>query len=258
MQKNGGNVASYFLTPQGLVIDAVVGPVKADKLLAEARWAVDTYQRARNASPKNVFGQASLVSMAHRALSGNRVHKLLADNSLVPLPMIQQRVFEKLAGQKVSQDRSQVQVAAAVFEKAQQKGMPVLLVFTKAQAKPGQWDAATTAVVGALGMKPLAQPARNCALIVLPIDELPALTNLVKLPDYNMAERTTPTMVLARSDGTQVTAISPSADPRQVAGQLWDAVNQERTDKAEKLMAEGKERQATGLLKLVKLAQSRK
>lgn len=252
MQKNGGNVASYFLTPQGQVIDAVVGPVKADKLLEEAHWAVDHYQQARAASPKNIYGQAAIIALAHQALSGDRVHKLLAENSLVPLPMIQERVFEKLAGQKVSQDRSQVGLAAAVFEKAQQKKMPVLLVFTKAQAKPGQWDAATARLLGGLGMKPLAQPARNCALVVLPIDELPALTNLVKLPDYNMAERTTPTMVLAKSDGTQLAAISPSADPRQVARQLWDAVNQSRLDRAEALLASGKQREATGLLKLVK------
>ena len=46
LRKNGGNVASYFCTPDGRVIDAVAGPVGADKLLAEAKWAVDAYENA--------------------------------------------------------------------------------------------------------------------------------------------------------------------------------------------------------------------
>jgi hypothetical protein len=45
VQKNGGNVVSYFLTPEGLVIDAVVGPVTADKLLSEAQWSQRLYKQ---------------------------------------------------------------------------------------------------------------------------------------------------------------------------------------------------------------------
>ena len=252
MQKNGGNVVSYFLTPEGLVINAVVGPVKADKLLAEARWSVDTYEAACGLGRRNIAAQAGFLARAHLALSGDRVHKLLADNSLAPLPMIQQQVFEKLAGQKASQYRGQVVLAAAVFEKAQQKGMPVLLVLTKAQAKPGQWDMPTVHLLGKLGVKPVLAASRNCALVVLPIDELPALTNLVKLPEFNLAERTTPTIVLTQSDGTQLAAIGSMADPRATARQVWDAVNQTRLDKAASLTGLGRKREATSLLRLVK------
>ena len=35
-QKQGGNVASYFCTPDGRVLDAVAGPVNAAMLLREA------------------------------------------------------------------------------------------------------------------------------------------------------------------------------------------------------------------------------
>jgi len=40
--KQGGNVASYFCTPEGRVLHVVVGPVSGAKLLSEARWVVET------------------------------------------------------------------------------------------------------------------------------------------------------------------------------------------------------------------------
>ncbi|HEV3341906.1 MAG TPA: hypothetical protein VG125_16180, partial [Pirellulales bacterium] len=250
--KNGGNVVSYFLTPRGGVINAVVGPVDAGTLLQEARWAVENYQRARNVSRNNLYTQASVIGLAHANLAGDRVHKLLAQNPLVGLPLIQQQIFEKLAGQQVSQDRSRVAMAAAAFDRAAQKGIPVLLVLGKPQAKPGEWDAATGSVLGALGMAPFVRPARSCAIVALPIDELPALTNIVNLPEFHLAERDTPTMVLTKSDGTQLASISPVGNPREIVGQLWDGVNQCRVERAERLLAEGKQRDAVGLLQLVK------
>ena len=45
-QKQGGNVASYFCTPDGRVLHAVAGPVDARRFLREARWAVDTWNLA--------------------------------------------------------------------------------------------------------------------------------------------------------------------------------------------------------------------
>lgn len=252
MQKNGGNVVSYFLTPQGNVINALVGPVNAGKLLTEAQWAVDTYQKATEFSRKNAFAQVQYVAQAHAAVSGDRTHQLLADNPLVPLPLIQKQIFEKLAGQKASQDRSHMQLAAAGFQKAEQKGLPVLLVLTKAQPKPDEWDSATGQLLAGLNSRPTALPMRRCVLVILPIDELPALTNLVKLPDLELAERTTPTMVLTKGDGQEIAAISSHSDPRDVAQQLWNAVNQSRLDRAETLLTTGKVREATTLLKLVK------
>ena len=252
VQKNGGNVVSYFLTPQGLVVNAVVGPVKADKLLTEAQWAVDTYQKACEVGRKYAAARTQYIAQAHAALSGDRTHQLLAENPLVPLPMIQQQVFEKLAGQKASQDRTLIGMAAAGFEKAEQKGMPVLLVLSKAQPKPGEWDTKTAQLLVGLNTKPTAQAVRNCVLVLLPIDELPALTNLVNLPDLELAERQTPTMVLTKSDGTQIAALSPQTNPSEVARQLWNAVNQSRLAQAEKLIESGKPREATTLLKLVK------
>jgi hypothetical protein len=45
-QKQGGNVAAYFCAQDGRVLHCVAGPVNAAQMLKEARWVVDTTQRA--------------------------------------------------------------------------------------------------------------------------------------------------------------------------------------------------------------------
>jgi hypothetical protein len=45
-QKQGGNVASYFCAPDGRVLHCVAGPVNAPTLLREAKWVVETAERA--------------------------------------------------------------------------------------------------------------------------------------------------------------------------------------------------------------------
>jgi hypothetical protein len=45
-QKQGGNVASYFCAPDGRVLHCVAGPVNAQTLLREAKWVVQTVERA--------------------------------------------------------------------------------------------------------------------------------------------------------------------------------------------------------------------
>ena len=44
--KVGGNVAGYFCTADGLVLQAFAGPVDADTFLREARWANDNFHLA--------------------------------------------------------------------------------------------------------------------------------------------------------------------------------------------------------------------
>jgi len=64
LDKNGGNVASYFCTPSGRVLHAVVGPVKADELLAEAQWVLDAYLPLTD---KRLDEQAREMARAHYA-----------------------------------------------------------------------------------------------------------------------------------------------------------------------------------------------
>ena len=45
-QKQGGNVASYFCAPDGRVLDVIAGPVDAATMLREAKWVVETTEKA--------------------------------------------------------------------------------------------------------------------------------------------------------------------------------------------------------------------
>jgi hypothetical protein len=45
-QKQGGNVAAYFCAPDGRVLHVVAGPVNAATFLEEAKWVVQTAEKA--------------------------------------------------------------------------------------------------------------------------------------------------------------------------------------------------------------------
>jgi len=45
-QKQGGNVAAYFCAPDGRVLHVVAGPVDANTMLHEAKWVVETTEKA--------------------------------------------------------------------------------------------------------------------------------------------------------------------------------------------------------------------
>lgn len=139
--KQGGNVASYFCTPEGQVLHAVAGPLDADTFLREARWANEAYQLARLNSPaadrmKEFFRKAHLarlhgehelllqdrwlprhtpqgvtgltlaryLSQAERLRLNNqgKVHLLLAVSPLSPLSEAYPVVFEKVLNEKIT------------------------------------------------------------------------------------------------------------------------------------------------------------
>jgi hypothetical protein len=123
-QKQGGNVASYFCTPDGLVVNAVAGPVDAAALLNEARWAVETYKlaqldagadptrmrdffrqahadRLRQESGLDINNPSALEGRGNLSLQG-RVHLLLAAAPLVPIDQAYRLVFERILGEQVS------------------------------------------------------------------------------------------------------------------------------------------------------------
>ncbi len=123
-QKQGGNVASYFCTPDGRVLHSIGGPVNADVLLREARWVVETSKMAQLDGAKSearlkLFwrkAHAERLKNAHQmdlnradrkrrhpALNNQgRVHLLLATAPLPRLEQIYKLVFEKILNEKVS------------------------------------------------------------------------------------------------------------------------------------------------------------
>jgi hypothetical protein len=239
VQKNGGNVAGYFCTPEGFVLNAVVGPVSADKLLDEARWTVGLDSQLGKGRG-DWEADADRVAEAHQVQAGDRVHALLAQTPLAPLPAIQETVFTGLANERVTSNRELVQGAAERLKVAAQEGMPVLFVLVN----PGNLGAAsaltgqTAALLDELAQPPLRGAVRNCKTIVLPIDQLAALSNLAHVPTFDLAERTTPTMVLADSQGKQLQAIRRSTPPPELADRLWRVINGQRFQKAQQLLAD--------------------
>jgi hypothetical protein len=123
-QKQGGNVASYFCTPDGRVLSAVAGPVDAATLLREARWVVETAKlagldaRGDEARLRRFWHKAHAdrlkqesgmdvdaldVSQGKSALNTQgRVHLLLAAVPMVRIDQCYRLVFEHILGEKVS------------------------------------------------------------------------------------------------------------------------------------------------------------
>jgi hypothetical protein len=64
-QKQGGNVASYFCAPDGRVLHCVAGPVNAQTLLREAKWVVQTVERAMKEAKDDGAAFKAIFRKAH-------------------------------------------------------------------------------------------------------------------------------------------------------------------------------------------------
>jgi len=64
-QKQGGNVASYFCAPDGRVLHCVAGPVDSATLLREAKWVVETTQKAMKESKNDGAAFKAYFRKAH-------------------------------------------------------------------------------------------------------------------------------------------------------------------------------------------------
>jgi hypothetical protein len=140
-QKQGGNVASYFCTSDGGVLDAIAGPVDAKTLLREARWVVETRKMALLESRGDVAKYKAFFRLAHANMipatgelrqvnwqrlplykpspdalesvleqtpgarqldKQGRVHLLLAAFPLVKIDQAYKVVYNKIVGEQVS------------------------------------------------------------------------------------------------------------------------------------------------------------
>jgi hypothetical protein len=123
-QKQGGNVASYFCTPDNRVLHVIAGPVDAATMLREARWIVEAHKLAQLDSAGDATRFSENMRKAHadrlrrehgldvaavdtsrgrRALDNKgRVHLLLAAAPLVKVEQVYKLIFEKILGEQVS------------------------------------------------------------------------------------------------------------------------------------------------------------
>jgi hypothetical protein len=79
-QKQGGNVATYFCAPDGRVLHVVAGPVNAQQMLHEARWVVETTQRAMKEAKDDGAAFKAIFRKAH-------AERLRAEHGLVVQPV---------------------------------------------------------------------------------------------------------------------------------------------------------------------------
>ena len=148
LAKNGGNVASYFCTPDGRVIHAVTGPVPGDELLAAARWAVDVSSGGKALDDPEQIGAAHREELQRSSgpvasPAQQKVHRLLASQPLPPLNEVYQTVFEEILGQRVSPPDTERVQAERAFAAARRAKLPVLLILHKRrdnQAVLDEWN----------------------------------------------------------------------------------------------------------------------
>ena len=307
LQKNGGNVASYFCTPDARVIHVTAKPISADQLLQEATWAVETYDEVLSTAPGNLLAQRKLVEQAHlgtlpgnhvaflaqvkaempqaqqdyydkmqhdrpsrkrlepalvvarrraaKQLGGDRAHQIMAAQPLARFQEVYREVFEELTNERVTENRGVVYAAAEGLKKAQEKGLPILLVLYEGHGDyKDEWDSPTKKLVENVFCTPQVAPVlRHYVTIFLPKKQLAALSNLADLPIYTSAKKSSPLLITANSRGKQMGMSYGSISPQELAMQLWPAVHETRMDYAEKLASEGEFTPALKLLLRVRM-----
>lgn len=201
VQKNGGNVASHFLTPSGHVIHSVTGPVNATVLYEEARWALDAFEKAKaKEGDERLMCLASAHEQAsHSPVSGQdrRVHELLASRPMPHLQSVYREIFEDILGQRVSKAGPRLAQAAVRLKYAKEKGSPILFVLHDGNTWSNPAFGTTTQ-----------QLIQQYVVIVMPLRESPALSQLTEQPPFEASGSARPLFVVTRSDCRQLSSIS--------------------------------------------------
>lgn len=183
------------------MIHSVPGPVSAETLLAEANWALDVYKEAKLKSGDE---QIQFVAWSHQQASwapnGNRdrkVHELLASRPMPKLQWVYEEVFEKILGEKVSEAGPRLAQAATRLEYAKKTGRPILFVMHKKHEwSTPNFNATTRQLMG------------EFAVIVMPLKEGPALSQLTGQPPFEASGSARPLFVVARSNCEQIASVA--------------------------------------------------
>lgn len=229
--KNGGNVASYLCTPDGRVIHAVLGPVPADKLLAEMEWAVTSFQEILENSDAQWRQVLTSMKALHcrkrrqiyeqfrRHRWGTRqqvlfVHDLLGDKPLPPLQDIHQRCFAAL-GEQTQDSSGVVTRVKGKLEEAQQRKRPVLFAVRSRQSPERREFQPSKAQTLLTTLWP------QFVTVVVENRDLPALSAELGVELLASPEITRDTYLIAASDrGKQMRGIALHGGEAAIAQQL--------------------------------------
>ena len=240
--KQGGNVASYFCTPEGRVIHAVIGPVGADELLKEANWALAAWDKAKEL--RGLKLQERQMSLAHQGELPNslraqqptpnlsslnipipaaawgglarlvgtqpqKVHQLLVEHPLAPLEEVYVEIFERILGERVSKSAPNVELAEQGLQHAENESRPMLFILHQDQDNARfaeQWLAFVRSQERA--NPTLLTLLRKCVVIVLPHKELPALSSRLKQEPYSVPTLGTPLFIITNPKGKQLDSLA--------------------------------------------------
>lgn len=214
LQRNGGNVASYFCTPDGRVIHAVPGPVAAGELLDEAHWAVASHA---NTAVGRAGDAPAILARAHREAGTNArnnqiraVHQLLANKPMPALQAVFQEVFERILGQKLSLPGEGLDSVIEAVAAAQERKLPILFILHKDKtngATVGQWTA-FVAQHSRSKRDSLGKLADSYVVVTFPLNLLPAVSQRLGIRPFAAPDKESPLFVVSRSDGRQLTAVT--------------------------------------------------
>ncbi len=191
------------------MIHSVTGPVSAQTLLHEAKWAIEMYAEAK---AKPYKSRLQYVASAHQQASWSplsnqdrKVHELLATKPLPHLQLVYEEIFETILGQRVSNAGPRLAQASARLDYARRTGRPILFVLHDGH----HWSAP--------GYQPVTRQLINqYAVIVMPLREAPALSQITGQPPFQSNGAARPLFVVARSDCEQVRSVSGSSEPALV------------------------------------------
>ena len=247
MIKNGGNVVSYFCTHEGRLIHAVGGPVDGDKLLSEAKWAL---QLAQDMQTQPSQSKADFVREAHEnasqpvsrtghANSWNRgdrsaqshIHRLLVPYAYLPMSQVESKLFRALSGEKFESNRTQILDASEVFTRAEKRDRPVLLVLRNhlhVNSPQSRWQR-TSPVASVFNNYKVKQQLNKFEVASLPKIQLAAFTNLRELRGWEELAtqagshcRTETTYLVVHPSGKIVAQVTPT-QPAAFLSQLESA-----------------------------------
>lgn len=239
LRKNGGNVASYFCTPDGRVIDALAGPVSADTLLAEAKWSIDVYEKAAPAALAQALATAHREAAEDLALSSSagrshslRIHQLLAAHPLPLLNEIYKEIFEQILGQRVTPPTTETARVQLGFESAKRRQLPVLLVlYEKGDHAGTQRDWNTVVSRGRPDSTRLKALAECYVVLIMRLDLMPELSQHLGVRPFAAPDASLPLFVVTRSTGHEIGAVT-----------TWDKLHDLVELMAQGLLQEAKER----------------
>ena len=193
---------------------------------------------------------------AARQHGGDRAHQIMAAQPMAPFREVYKEVFEKLTNELVIENRGVVYAAAKGLQRAQEYGLPVLMVLYDGHGDyKDELDSKTKELVKDVFYTPQVAPAlRQYITIFIPKRQIAALSNLADLPVYALTSKTSPLLITTDSQGKQIDTSYGSISPKNLAMMLWPAIHQARIDYAEKLANQGKHTPALKLLQQVRMA----